>query len=617
MRKSILSFLSDLRLNTKRKFLLWLMLVVALLMILSFSYYNFRTDLASQTEVLTSQVHQQGQELTFNISRYEFIPFSLSLDNNILRNLKTTAKNNEGNEINSRLKKLQSRVGAQAIFVVDKQGDIIFSSDAGLSDSLIGHNVRYRPYFQRIKAGVTDHYFGIGTTNAVPGYYQSTGYFLDGVKLGVVVVKVNINELIKTGQPEQKNILLDHNGVIVSTRYTPWLYHSLTKLPIRILSEAEKEHKYLSQAIPSLAFRKIQIINSRTDEISIDGKRYIMVRQYLPQIDMTLARLLPVSTLYQNILIRIALVTALLISVVVSAFILIQRNQIIHLRLENQQALRNANDRLEEQVRQRTKELEEKKGDLEMALRQRIESEQTLRNMQKELVRSEKLAVIGQLSAGLAHEINQPLSAIGMMSANALRLLDIAESDEAKANLERISKLVEFIGSLSSQLRSFSRRNDDTVQSVSVAGSIDNAMLLLGHRFKEHNAHFVRHPPEQTLCCLCNGVRLEQVLVNVIGNALDAVKEQTTERYVSARWYTQNGDVVIDINDNGTGIPDNIMEHIFEPFFTTKKNHGLGLGLAISADIIRSYAGSLEAENDDKGAKLTLRLPTAPETDQE
>lgn len=419
--------------------------------------------------------------------------------------------------------------------------------------------------------------------------------------------------MLKNVQPGQENILLDQAGVIVSTQHSAWLYHSLTPLPAPTLREANKEHKYLSTNIPPLSFKRIRAINARTDEVFIDGTRYIMVRQYLPKIDMTLATLSPVSLLYKNIAVRIALGTAVLIFIVISVFILAQRNQIIHLRLKNQQALREAYNCLEELVRQRTQELEAQRYELEVALRQRIASEEALLNMQKELVRSEKLAVIGQLSAGLAHEINQPLSAIGIMAANAVRFLAIGEYDEAKANLERISRLVDFIGRISNQLRSFSRNTDDAIQRVLVAGSIDNAMLLLGHRFKEHASQFVRYPPSRNLYCLCNGVRLEQVLVNIISNALDAIKEQHSERRVSVQWYQQGNEVVIAIADNGPGIPVSIIEHIFEPFFTTKKNRGLGLGLAISADIIRSYEGSISVESQESGAKFTLRLPAAPE----
>jgi two-component system C4-dicarboxylate transport sensor histidine kinase DctB len=336
--------------------------------------------------------------------------------------------------------------------------------------------------------------------------------------------------LLKNVQPGQENILLDQAGVIVSTQHSAWLYHSLTPLPAPTLREANKEHKYLSTNIPSLSFKRIRAINARTDEVFIDGTRYIMVRQYLPKIDMTLATLSPVSLLYKNIAVRIALGTAVLIFIVISVFILAQRNQIIHLRLKNQQALREAYNSLEELVRQRTQELEAQRYELEVALRQRIASEEALLNMQKELVRSEKLAVIGQLSAGLAHEINQPLSAIGIMAANAVRFLAIGEYDEAKANLERISRLVDFIGRISNQLRSFSRNTDDAIQRVLVAGSIDNAMLLLGHRFKEHASQFVRHPLRVTCtasvmafvwnrCWLISSVTLSTRLRNNTGNA--------------------------------------------------------------------------------------------------
>lgn len=134
-------------------------------------------------------------------------------------------------------------------------------------------------------------------------------------------------------------------------------------------------------------------------------------------------------------------------------------------------------------------------------------------------------------------------------------------------------------------------------------------MLLLSHRFKTNNFTFTRIPPPSDVHCLCNHIRLEQVLVNLISNALDAISSVNASGSITARWYKDDDFAVVEIEDNGPGIALNVIEHIFDPFFTTKTSHGLGLGLAISADIIKSFKGSLSAVNVEKGARFVLRLP--------
>lgn len=562
-----------------KKYLPWLLLAVAALLILALSGFSFRYACQQQMSELRTRLQQQGQDLTLKISRYEFIPLSLALNNNAIALLKNPHDGVLAARLNTQLGDFKSRIGALAIFIVDKYGTIISSSGDGLDGSLVGQNVALRPYFQNVRPNSTSHYFGMGTTHSITGYYQASGIFQEKSKIGEVVVKVDLDSMLENEGNGEEIMLLDQNNIIVYSSNKHWLY---------------------------------QTFNHGPEKVTPGNINYILMKEYLPQLNMTLVRLTPAGVIYKRILPRISLVVALIILVIICLYILTQRMQIIRLRLENQQALKTAYNRLEDLVRIRTAELENKRELLEAEVRERIQSEKVLKGMQNELIRNEKLAVVGQLSAGLAHEINQPLAAMGMMSANTIRFFAMGEFDEVKGNLERIGKLVDYIGRLSNQLRSFSHNSDNAIQTISAGASIDNAMLLLGHRFEKLECSFIRHPPEKDVECQCNGLRLEQVLVNLIGNALEATQDQSWRRFVSARWYAQGDRAVIDIEDNGSGISPEALEHIFEPFFTTKKNHGLGLGLALSADIIRSFKGTLTAENTEQGARFTIRLPHSP-----
>lgn len=275
----------------------------------------------------------------------------------------------------------------------------------------------------------------------------------------------------------------------------------------------------------------------------------------------------------------------------------------------------HAYDNLERLVEERSSDLKLKNIALEKEVHERVQSEQRMKALQKELIRNEKLAVIGQLSAGLAHEINQPLAALSTYSANAIRFLEKADYESVNFNLNRMVQLVERIGLLTSELRSFSRPSDGSGQKVSVTKAIENSVLLLTHQLEKHRIKFIRDEPAEPLFCFCNQLRLEQVIVNLISNAIDALEHHVSPQ-ICARWFADAQSVYIQIQDNGPGLSAAVLERLFEPFFTTKTTKGLGLGLAISADIIKNYHGLLQAGNHESGGAvftITLRKNATPE----
>lgn len=600
--------------HRRKQHILWLVLIPILGLILVFSYLYFRNAINEQTGVQNRVLFQQGKELNLNLTRYSYIPLSLSLDPGIVQSLSGTEPP-DYHALNALLRKIQAGTGALTLFIIDNTGKIIAASDAGSPTSLVGHNVRYRPYFRHVSEGETSHFFGVGTTADIPGYYLANGIYENGQRRGVIAVKVDLNALLLPSSAKQETLLLDENNVIISSTQPAWLYHSLAPLSSQQRREVQQDQKYSAENISLLALVREKVLGDTSMTMRIGPQQYLMVYQYLPALNMTLARLIPMNILYQTLLVRIGLIVLLLVTIVVTLFILAQRNLIIRLRLDNQQALKHAFARLEEVVHQRTSELISKSQRLEAEIRVRVESEKMLKNMRNELLRSEKLAVVGHLSAGIAHEINQPLAALSMLSANAIRFLKKSRYPEVKTNLGHIEKMVGFIGQLSSQLRSFSRSSDDVVSRLPVSTCIDNTMLLLNHRFTQLGCQLVRQPAAYDVWCLCHVGRLEQVLVNLMGNALEAMEESDGERRITARWYIRQAEACIEIEDTGPGIPDPIIDHIFEPFFTTKQQHGLGLGLAISADIISSFGGTLQAVNTGHGARFTLRLPCSPPPD--
>ncbi len=277
-------------------------------------------------------------------------------------------------------------------------------------------------------------------------------------------------------------------------------------------------------------------------------------------------------------------------------------------------ALERANEELESKVEARNAELRAINRDLEAEIAERIQVAQQVKSMQEELIRTENLAVIGQLSAGISHELNQPLAALGTLSENAVRFLERGDIETTRFNLDRISHLVARMGVLTERLRSFARRSAGDVEDVEIGRSVDNALAILGHRLSREATRVEIAPPPDAVVAKANAVRVEQILVNLIGNAIDATAGADSPQ-VTVSWEERAGRAVVRVVDNGVGLAPKMEAKIFEPFFTTKKNGGgLGLGLAISADIARGFGGTLSAANRAAGgAEFTLELPVDAE----
>lgn len=278
------------------------------------------------------------------------------------------------------------------------------------------------------------------------------------------------------------------------------------------------------------------------------------------------------------------------------------------------EALQRANDELEERIEARSSELRAANLALQAEVQERIQAGRQLQSMQQELIRTENLAVIGQLSAGIAHELNQPLAALATLSQNAVRFLERGEEEVVRDNLARIVRLVDRMGLVTGRLRSFARRTGDEREEIDLGRSVENALALLGHSQRQAGMQIRLEPPPQPVHVLANAVRIEQILVNLVSNAFEATREVPDAAAVIA-WRAEEGQAVLTVRDNGPGFAPDILTRIFEPFFTTKKGGsgsggGLGLGLAISADIARIYHGTLTAAPaPEGGAIFTLSLP--------
>ena len=234
-----------------------------------------------------------------------------------------------------------------------------------------------------------------------------------------------------------------------------------------------------------------------------------------------------------------------------------------------------------------------------------------LTEKQAELVQAGKLAALGQLSAGISHEINQPLTAIGHYAHNGVRLLQQGRAHEAEANFEQISSLTKRSTSIIARLKSMARKRRDSIQTVCLNQVVDHVLTLLQSHSQTHCTEIVVDMPSENNMVMAEQIQLEQVVLNLMSNALDAVADNLHTKKITIECLHSEGQIELRIADNGPGIAPELYEQVFNPFFTTKEvDQGLGLGLSISYNIIQDFGGQLAVvRHPMKGAIFSLRLP--------
>ena len=283
-------------------------------------------------------------------------------------------------------------------------------------------------------------------------------------------------------------------------------------------------------------------------------------------------------------------ITALAVLLTLIFYFLSRRARIQSLViLEESNKLRHMNTRLQNEVNEREK------------------AEQNLKVAEQTLAQTSKLAALGEMSAAVSHELNQPLAAMKTYLAGAKLLIDRSRPTEALSSFRRLDDLIERMNSITKQLKSYARKGSEVLTDVDLKIAIANALNIMSPQLNLAKIEYSQDIPEAPVIILGDQIRLEQVLINLIRNSLDATSSTPEPRLELTLIVANNA--IISIKDNGTGIDD--LESLFEPFYTTKKpGDGVGLGLAISSGIIKDLGGRLVAKNNEtKGAAFEIYLP--------
>lgn len=558
--------------------------------------WSERTGYVQLNDALIHQLDLYAATLESELARHEYLPGIVALDEEIKALFLAPADPRTAELANRRLASLNVRAGSLAIFALDRSGQVRAASNWYQAQSLVGRDLSRAPYFSASIQGQPSQFFARSHERDSPEFYFSQPVLNNGAIIGIAVVKISLDPIeatwiASTAQSQQETVLvLDENDKIIIASDPAWRSTSADSLRARLARPGPQTG--LNPASP----RAVHAIQNTV--IASKGWRLV--------------------TMTNAAGVRARAWQAALGTGVVAAFIallimyLAQRRRAIASTLRARAALQQAHDELELRIAQRTTELHEMNQELLHEIGVRKHAEQVLRESQDELLHASKLALLGQMSAGITHEISQPLTALRSLSFNTQLLLKRGDIARIEKNLQSITDLTERMGRLTEQLKSFSRKSPLALQEVALAKAIDNTLLLLENRFRVEQVE-VTLAVDTSLRSLCDGNRLEQVLINLCANAIDAMRGAAV-RQLAIRVWREHDRAFMRVSDTGPGIPDQVLARVFEPFFSTKlPGEGLGLGLAISADIVREFGGTLRAFNITGGAAFELDLPLSEE----
>lgn len=547
-----------------------------------------------------------------HLRRFESVPDLLADSDRVRAVLQDPADLAGRMGLNLWLAEKNAQLDALDIYVMTPDGLTVAASNFRRSDSFIGENFSYRPYFQEALAGKKGRFYAIGTTSGVRGYYFAAPVKGAGDRaLGVIAVKIGLDVIEAEWRSQEARILVtDPEGIVFLSSHSDWLYKGFLDLTPDRLDRTLQSRRYAETPLQVLPHR--QSSDFGVTRITLPDNRggahdYIMLAELLPRAGMTVRVLLDTRPLFAQA--RLAVVTLMLFvgTVVAVAGVVLQRRA----RLAERFALQEqAKADLENRVEQRTADLARVNRLIEAEVAERRVTEAELRRTQSDLVQAGKLAALGQMSAALSHEINQPLAAARNYADSAAILLDRGDIGRAKGNIEQILALIDRMAAIARHLRRVARKPETPLKDVVLAEAVTEALAMLGPRLIGIAVAVTL--PEDLPLVRGGPVRLQQVLVNLISNAADAVDGvEGASIAIAAR--ADGERVLVTVEDNGPGVPAAIADRIFDPFFTTKRvGAGLGLGLSISYNIMKDFGGDLRVANlADGGAVFTVELAVA------
>ena len=508
------------------------------------------------------------------------------------------------------------RTGSRGIALIRGDGTVLAASDA----SIIGLNAAEAPDIRRAMEGALGYRLLVDPGSGQRIFLFAAPVFVGpGPAIGAVTVRFSADRVEDNWRAAPETVYFtDAAGVVFVSNRSELVF--TTRSQDAPLSAASGRGAATERAVyPAGVLRPFvpydAAITQGHDLWTIDGG------PYFPRRALHLARAVPVAGLMAEILVdagpalRLAALQALATAAVLSAAalavaFLMGRRRALAERLRIEATARAG---LEDRVAARTRDLSQAVDRLRAEVRERQEAEAALRRAQAELIQAGKLSALGQMSAGISHELNQPLMAIRSYAENAQRFLDKGRAETAAENLGRISDLAHRMGRIIKNLRAFARAETEPLSVVDLVGVVEAVLEIAGPRLAGAQVALHWAPPPAPLLLHGGEVRLQQVVLNLVANALDAMEGQDRPRELILRIEAGADQTRLIVADTGPGLSE--PERVFDPFYSTKevgRAEGMGLGLSISFRIIESFSGRLSGENrPDGGAEFRVDLQSA------
>jgi len=509
------------------------------------------------------------------MQRHSVVPLLMARDPVLIAAL----RRGQFGEADSRLASLREEVGSGAIFLLDATGRVVASSD----DRPRGTDVSERDYFTLAAADTTANtaFSIIPREEGGFNFQYSRKLEAEDAMLGVIVVTVDLGWHEESWRRARVQVAVTdgEDKVLLSSEPT-WRGHSLNNILVAAnATRVGQAFETARRRIGSTEFVRIAGTSHLRTDVKVNFRSWNLT--FFPTLEGVRAR---VNAVLALIIMVLALLLALLF------YLVSRRTRAESRRIQREsQELRVLNRRLS----------------MEMAARQRVE--RNLKDAEQSLEQASKLAALGQMSAAVSHELNQPLAAMKTYLAGARLLLQRNRPDAAMSSFQRIDDLINRMGGITRQLKSYARKGEVDLEPVDLRDSVRAALSMMAPQLGKMTVDIVTTLPAEPAVVMADPLRIEQIIVNLLRNALDAVKARDDRRI---KIFLVLGEtILLSIEDNGPGLED--PSKLFEPFYTTKKpGEGLGLGLAISAGFAAELGGRLVARNaPDGGAVFELLLP--------
>ncbi|MGB0748262.1 MAG: sensor histidine kinase [Magnetospiraceae bacterium] len=561
-----------------------------------------------------------------DLEKYRYLPEVIAQDPTVRDVLSQAAPDAALLEtVNGKLARLNHSARTLDIYLMRPDGETIAASNWQADGTFIGQNFSYRPYFTEALTTGKGRFFAVGTTSGERGYYFAQIVTGSRGAVGVVVVKMQVGHNESTWRSNETNILVaDSDGVVFLATQPEWRFKALDPLPDAALQKIRETRRYAGLSLDPLNLQKVPDAPDALHLVTLtregaanqlEKHQYLVESEQMPGAGWRIMLLADTAPVTAQVQLALFVATIALISLLLAALAIWQRRRHIAERIATQT---KANEVLEQRVAERTTALSRANLGLQREIKVREKAEDELRKTQAAVVQTAKLAALGKMSAGLSHELNQPLAAIRSYADNARAFIARGRQETATQNLQGISDLTERMSRIIRNLRTYARGETIELRPTDLGQALEESLVLLNQRIVSENVVVKRQDLDPAISVIGGDVRLQQIFVNLLSNALDAMAESDRREIHIDLNLDHPESVCIQIRDTGPGVDEANIQNIFDPFYSTKEvGRGMGLGLSITYGIVEQFGGAISAQNHkDGGAIFTVTLKRAGKTEE-